>query len=408
MGPPPGDRRPDGPPMPSGIRVLILDETFLTETFIPRLVRRHLGEDRYDVQVRQQSNVIFRTSEFTNADAQVPLLSVRPDCLTDRPGGRGGPGAGFGMGGPGRGFRPHVDVLALPARDCGPAERAYWTLAVRSREGSLANAAEAFRIRSLAASAAVLLLLSAAVIALWVSVNRARVLAQRQVEFAMSVSHELRTPLTVMRLAGDNLANGIAQTPDQTRRYGVTIRREAERLGNMVEQVLTFARAERSEWTVHKTAVDAAAVVDGALAASEQLLRESGMEVIREVESNLPAVYADPNLMISAVANLLANAARHGASGKWVRVRAYGSDEAVIFEVADRGPGIGSRDMRHLFKPFYRGHASAGVKGTGLGLHLVQRIAVAHGGSVSVDSSSGAGTAVRIRLPREISAGASA
>jgi signal transduction histidine kinase len=82
-----------------------------------------------------------------------------------------------------------------------------------------------------------------------------------------------------------------------------------------------------------------------------------------------------------------------------VRVRAYSGDEAVIFEVADRGQGIGSRDIRHIFKPFYRGRNAQTTKGTGLGLHLVQKIAAAHGGSVSADSAPGAGAAIRIRLP---------
>jgi signal transduction histidine kinase len=103
--------------------------------------------------------------------------------------------------------------------------------------------------------------------------------------------------------------------------------------------------------------------------------------------------------MISAVTNLIANAARHGGSGKWVRVRAYSSGDSVVFEVADRGPGIAARDLRHVFKPFYRGKGAAKTKGSGLGLHLVQRIAAAHGGSVSVESSTGAGAAIRIRLP---------
>ena len=395
-GPPPDGPRPEGPPLPPpATRVIILDDAFLTGTFIPSLVHRHLGDGQYDVEV------VRTGTDVSRADATVSLLSVRPDCLMDRPGG----GRGRGMRGPGmRVFVPHVDVLGLPARDCGPAEMAHWTLVARSRGGSLASAAASFRTRSLAASAGVLLLLSGAVIALWVSVHRARVLAQRQVEFATAVSHELRTPLTVMRLAGDNLASGMALTPEQTRRYGETIRREAERLGNMVEQVLTFARAQRPDWSVRKAPVDPAAVVEGALAACDQVLRDSGVEVIREVEPNLRPVNADSNLMISAVTNLLTNAARHGSSGKWVRVRAYGNEDSVVFEVADRGPGIGSRDIRHIFKPFYRGHGAAKTKGTGLGLHLVQRIAAAHGGSVSVESASGAGAAVRIRLPREVPA----
>ena len=384
-GPPP-PRSPDdgfGPPPRFGARVIVLDDQFLKDTFIPRLARRHLGEHAYDLNIERGSR----------GGTSVPLLSFRPECLMEG-------AVGHGARGPGpRRFRPYVDVLRLPARDCGAAVFGHWTLTVEPLEGSLAAAAASFRTRSLAASAAVLVLIAGAVIALWISVHRARVLAHRQVEFAMAVSHELKTPLTVMRLAGDNLASGIALAPEQTRRYGETIRREAERLGHMVEQVLTFARAQGPNWTARRAPVEPAALIDGALAASESVLRDSGVEVVREVEPDLPAVLADSNLMISAVTNLLANAARHGGSGKWVRVRAYSGEDSVIFEVADRGPGIGSRDLRHVFKPFYRGGGTAHVKGTGLGLHLVERIAAAHGGSVSVESAAGAGAAIRIRLP---------
>ena len=95
----------------------------------------------------------------------------------------------------------------------------------------------------------------------------------------MSVSHELRTPLTVMRLAGDNLASGKMIAPEQVKRYGETIRTQAERLGNMVEQVLTFARSERPDWQARTDSVRPEAILEAALASAESVLRESRCEV---------------------------------------------------------------------------------------------------------------------------------
>ncbi len=90
---------------------------------------------------------------------------------------------------------------------------------------------------------------------------------------------------------------------------------------------------------------------------------------------------------------------RHAASGKWVRIRATAVDKFVEVEVADHGPGIVRRDLRMVFRPFYRGKQSGGSQGTGLGLHLVRRIAEAHGGRIEIESSPGAGTVATLTLP---------
>jgi signal transduction histidine kinase len=205
--------------------------------------------------------------------------------------------------------------------------------------------------------------------------------------------------LTVMRLAGDNLASGMGGNPDQVKRYGETIRSQAERLGHMVEQVLTFARSERPDWHVHTAAVHPDTILNAAAASAEPVLREAGCDLQVEVEDRLRPVESDANLMTAAVSNLLVNAARYGAAGRWVRARTYADGDTVVFEVSDRGAGMAARDLRRAFEPFYRGRNAGKTRGAGLGLHLVRRIAEAHGGRVDIESTLGAGTQVRIHLP---------
>ncbi|MDZ4800245.1 MAG: HAMP domain-containing sensor histidine kinase [Bryobacteraceae bacterium] len=395
--PPPRDREDDDE---DGIerhreRALILDREHIVRKVIPRLADRYLGSRSPELRVADGDRILAGEGVQSVA-ARVRTLAMRPECLlaADQLDLQGGPPEGR-RSGPVR-----ANLLRLTPQNCpalpanGPA--GLWELGMAN---PVAASAGAFRTRNLAISFGVLACLAGAILALWVSTRRAAELARRQMEFAMAVSHELRTPLTVMRLAGDNLAQGIATTPEQVRRYGETIRRESERLAGMVEQLLTFARAQRPDFVVRAQPVPAAAIVDGALSAAETVLRDAGFTVVREVEPDLPQVHADLNLMIAALTNLVVNAVRHASAGKWVRVRATAASGRVEIEVADHGPGIGRRDLRRVFRPFYRGTLSGGSQGTGLGLHLVRKIAEAHGGTVEVESSPGAGTVATIGLP---------
>jgi signal transduction histidine kinase len=98
------------------------------------------------------------------------------------------------------------------------------------------------------------------------------------------------------------------------------------------------------------------------------------------------------------VQNLIANAVRHGGSGEWIGVQAARHGDQIRITVEDRGPGIDPGEATHLFEPFYRGSKSASVPGTGLGLAIVRQIAIAHGGSVTVERRK-TGAAFTIQLP---------
>jgi len=360
----------------------------MASTMIPGLVERNLGPGAWDVETGPaETTAETGTERGRKPDAEIRLLTIRPECL----------GADQSDG--------PEDVLRRSSRPCQAVppddETAIWKVGLRHRSGSLAGSIETFRQRNMAISFGVLAALAAAICALWLSMRRAASLARQQMEFAMSISHELRTPLTVMRLAGDNLAQGVATNPEQVKRYGETIRREAERLSAMVEHVLTFARAQRPEFVLRAEPVAPGMIVDGALYATGTLLEEAGFTVVREAEPDLPMVRADANLLITAVTNLVMNAVRHADSGKWVRIRATADAAAgrVEFEVADQGPGIPKRELGRVFRPFYRGAGSGATRGTGLGLHLVKRIAEAHGGTVTIESNPGAGTVVTLSIP---------
>ena len=125
----------------------------------------------------------------------------------------------------------------------------------------------------------------------------------------------------------------------------------------------------------------------------------------REIEPDLPIVIGDATALRSAVQNLVANAVKYGGRDRWVGVRAQHVHERrrseVRITVSDHGPGIPAADLPHIFEPFYRGADAIErqIQGHGLGLSLVRRIVVAHGGKVNVSTRPGAGTSFTITLP---------
>ncbi len=237
-----------------------------------------------------------------------------------------------------------------------------------------------------------------------VSAHHAARLAHQQVEFVAAVSHELRTPVSVIGAAAGNLADGIVADPARVKTYGHTIQAEARRLAETVERVLQLAgiMAGRS---MPPDTLAPEALVDEAIAACRYEIDAAGTQVEVDVPADLPPVSGDLVALRSALQNLVSNAIKYSGDARWVRVSAratgQGSGEMVEFAVEDRGLGIHADERARIFEAFSRGRAATDrqIQGSGLGLNLVQRIADAHGGSVSVSSEPGRGSAFTLRLP---------
>jgi signal transduction histidine kinase len=448
--------RPEGPvfgrppePRPLSISswsILQLDLDYIRNELLPELARKHLGAD-YDAAVVARSDpgrVIYGAAALPHPDAVIPLLGIRP---APRPPGFGPPGFGAqsfgtqGFGGPGfgpqrfgRNFGPGRPGERQPIRGSGPSgsvasnspppgsppresstagpstggplglHRNAWQLEVRHRAGSLDAAVSQTRYRDLAISAIVLLLLSASMALVVVSTRRASRLANQQMEFVAGVSHELRTPLSVIASAADNLSDGVVAGETQVKRYGSVIRREARRLGDMVEQLLRFSGLQSGRAQYRLQPVEVQSAIQRAVAACQPDILESGVEFHEEIDDALPPVTADPAALAHCLGNLIANALKHAQEGKWISISAHAAEygeAAVEITVADHGPGIDSADLPHIFEPFYRGrHAVSGqIKGAGLGLSLVKRMVEGQSGSVRVDSKPGEGSVFTLRLP---------
>jgi two-component system phosphate regulon sensor histidine kinase PhoR len=279
-----------------------------------------------------------------------------------------------------------------------------WQLVVTHRSGSVDAAVAQARRRNLLISSSILLLLAVSVAMIVISTGRAQRLARQQMEFVSAVSHELRTPLAVICSAGENLADGVVSEPEHARRYGTLVRDEGRRLTGMIEQVLDFAgiSSGRKIYNLHPT--DVRDVVSEALAAFSLQIQQCDFVVDVQTHDGIPPIIADKSALVRAVQNLIGNALKYSGAGRWIGVRMSATSDGVAITVEDRGPGIPSDELPHLFEPFYRGRTAreSQISGSGLGLSLVKEIVDAHRGTVTVHSSVGQGSSFNIVLPANV------
>ncbi|MGH9868619.1 MAG: sensor histidine kinase [Candidatus Polarisedimenticolia bacterium] len=229
-------------------------------------------------------------------------------------------------------------------------------------------------------------------------------LSQMKNDFVSNVSHELRTPLASIRVFGEFLRLGRVGDPEKVREYGEYIETESRRLTGLVNNILDFAKIESGRKTYQFEKADLGEVVADTLKTFEVRLRHSGFRIeLRPSPEPLPATHLDPDAISQAVANLLDNAVKYSGEARDIVVTLGRDNGFVVVSVQDQGIGISRDEQRKIFERFHR--VSTGlvhdVKGSGLGLSIVNHIIEAHGGEVTVQSEPGQGSVFSIRLPAE-------
>ncbi|HEY7947911.1 MAG TPA: HAMP domain-containing sensor histidine kinase, partial [Acidimicrobiales bacterium] len=208
---------------------------------------------------------------------------------------------------------------------------------------------------------------------------------ERLRRFLADASHELRTPLTSIRGYSEIFERGARDRPEDLATSMRHIRGEANRMSELVDDLLLLARLDRERPLEHEqvelTAVVAAAVDAGRVKAPDRPISFTPAAPV--------TVVGDAHRLRQVVDNLVANAIAHTPAGSPIAVDVGADGETALLTVADQGPGIAPEERVHIFEPFHRADPSRArsTGGVGLGLAIVSAIAVAHGGSVGVDSA---------------------
>jgi signal transduction histidine kinase len=415
-------RQVDGAAGDSDFIVLELDTAYVSGTFLPSLARKHFGTQKdpvFDVAVMfagESESPIYSSSSgsttdwFAKPDSRWPLVRDRFDPgfrPPEAPGGKPSDGYAARPAGSPPLESPTPSFARGTWRVPGmlTSEGRGWDLLVRYRVGSLEEAVRRSRLRNLILGFGVLLLLAAGMSFLLIAARRAQRLAQLQVRFVAGVSHDLRTPLAVINSAADNLAAGaVGDAGPKSRQYGSLIRGECQKLAAMVEEILDYAGQRGLVRSLSLQPMFIDGIIRDALAEASPLLEAGKFKIETAIPPDLPPVIANRSAFLQVLRNILENAIRHAAAARWVRIGA-GTVQAdgkpyVEVRIEDRGPGIDSADLPHIFKPFYRGRnaESADTRGSGLGLHLAYERVVAMGGSIHAESGPRGGTAFVVRL----------
>lgn len=287
----------------------------------------------------------------------------------------------------------------------GNLSKSGWKLWLSFKAGSLDEFVSKTRNRNLTISFGILLLLGISGVMIIIFAQRSRELAEQQMLFVAGVSHELRTPITVIRSAAENLSEGVIQNEERKMEYAQLMLSESKRLSEMVDQIMEFSGIQSGKKIYNFTDVAIDALMQQVLEELTPIAHQKNIEIQFSNISKVPVVHADKDALFLAITNLLRNAIKFSEQGKKVIFRvdetSFKSGLGLRIQVQDFGIGIPEDEQKKIFQPFYRADyaVSQQIKGNGIGLSLVERVAKEHEGDITVQSTPGKGSTFTLIMP---------
>ncbi|WP_116125434.1 PAS domain-containing sensor histidine kinase [Lewinella sp. IMCC34183] len=235
------------------------------------------------------------------------------------------------------------------------------------------------------------------------ALGKERELNELKSRFLSMASHEFKTPLSTV-LSSVELIGLYPETDQQPNRerHIDRIKESVRQLTEVLNDFLYLSQLEQGAVSVNREPTDVRALISTAIEGSEGQLRP-GQYVQMEVADEVSTMTTDPKLLRHVLLNLLSNAAKYSAEGAEVRVDvAPAATDRLSIRVTDHGIGIPAADQVHLFDRFFRAGNVENIKGTGLGLNIVQHYVDLLGGTISFTSTEGAGSTFTVDLPQHL------
>ncbi|MEM7574356.1 MAG: PAS domain-containing sensor histidine kinase [Bacteroidota bacterium] len=233
------------------------------------------------------------------------------------------------------------------------------------------------------------------------SLHKERELNELKSRFLSMASHEFKTPLSAV-LSSIELIEMYQKLEDQPKRekHIERIKSAIGQLTDILNDFLSLTQIEQGRVEVKKRWVDLQAIISSSIEGSEGQLSE-GQQVELELAASPTRIFSDPKLLKHILTNLISNAAKYSLPGKTITVRTHKEEATLVIEIIDQGIGIPKEDQKHIYDRFFRARNVENIKGTGLGLNIVQQYTQLLGGQLQFTSQLGVGSIFSVHLPTE-------
>jgi len=239
------------------------------------------------------------------------------------------------------------------------------------------------------------------VILTFLDISQSRQLQRLRSEFVANVTHELKTPLTSIRGFIETLRHGAIDNPAVARRFLDIIDIEAERLHQLISDILALSEIEELKEDKDRQTFDLHALIDDVVVLLDDMASSRKISLVPETDESALMVSANPHRIKQILINLIENAIKYNRDGGRVEIctRRLANGKLEL-RVSDTGPGIAPENQERIFERFYRVDTSRSreLGGTGLGLSIVKHIAQLYGGTARVESKIGQGATFIVEL----------
>jgi two-component system phosphate regulon sensor histidine kinase PhoR len=221
-------------------------------------------------------------------------------------------------------------------------------------------------------------------------------------EFVANVSHELKTPLTSIKGFIETLEGGAIDDRENAKKFLSIIRKHAEGLSNITDDLLKLSELESGENRIEKSGFNLKDLINDVVNHYDHLIGEKNLKLTREFSGSDFNVMADRQKIEQVIINILDNSTKYTGEGGSINIYVYEKPDLFSIEVEDNGIGIPEEHLDRIFERFYRVDKARSRKlgGTGLGLSIVKHAVMLHGGNVNIQSREAKGTKVTITLPK--------
>ncbi len=220
-------------------------------------------------------------------------------------------------------------------------------------------------------------------------------LQEQKTRFIANASHELRTPLTNIKTR----LYLMQKQPGRINEHALALERAADRMADLVEDLLDISRFERGVIQLSREPVVLQKLVVDVAESQQPEAARKGITLATEIPDSLVLAHIDQKRILQVITNLVINAINYTPEGGHVSIHLLtGDGNGAIIRVRDTGIGIGPENLARVFEPFFRVNENAG-RGTGLGLSISREIVTLHGGTLTVESKLGEGSMFTITLP---------